>query len=145
MRTLEFQVVERPIFRGSMDTKHIDLGDGATLHVATNAIGIPRDRLNKSTGRPKGARNLHAKHPSSLARRFKKAGLDWADAFAKAIKAAGDYTSAPTIRRQAREDVRMWLRLLPYMITTTNKIKVKRWKGKASKAALIALEALEDK
>jgi len=108
-----------------------------------NAIGIPRESLRKSTGRPGGARNLHAKHPSSLARRFKKAGLDWADAFARAIKAAGNYELAPAARRQAREDVRMWLRLLPYMVTTTNRARVRRWKGKASRAAMIALETME--
>jgi len=96
-----------------------------------NAIGIPRDRLNTSPGHPRGVRNLHAKHPSSLARRFRRAGLDWAEAFALDIKA------------NRRERIRMWLRLLPYMITTTNKAKVKRWKGRASRAAIVALDALE--
>jgi hypothetical protein len=99
--------------------------------------------VNSKRGRPKGSSNLHAKHPSSLARRFKKAGLDWAEAFAWAIKMASNYNASPALRKQSREDVRMWLRLLPYMVTTTNKIKVKKWKGTASKAAIVALDALE--
>jgi hypothetical protein len=98
-----------------------------------NGAGIPLDRLRRSTGRPKGARNLNAKHPSSIARSFKKAGLDWAQDFALAIKANN------------RLRIKLWLRLLPYLITTTNKQRVKRWKGKASKAALIALQTLEGK
>lgn len=100
----------------------------------TNSIGIPRDRLNRSPGRPRGARNLHAKHPSSIAKAFKKAGLDWQQDFALAIK------------NNRRERIRLWLRLLPYLITQRNHATtVKRWKGKASKAALIALGALEGK
>jgi hypothetical protein len=96
-----------------------------------NGAGIPREKLHASTGRPKGARNLHAKHPSSLAKRFKSAGLDWAADFAHAINV------------RDRERIAMWLKLLPYMVTTTNKLRVKKWKGKASKAALIALDTLE--
>lgn len=96
-----------------------------------NGAGVERSKLHDSPGRPKGARNLHAKHPSSLARRFQKAGLDWAADFAGAIK------------NNKRERITMWLRLLPYLITTTNKVKVRRWKGKATKAALIALDTLE--
>lgn len=96
-----------------------------------NGAGIELAKLNQSPGRPKGARNLHAKHPSSLARRFQKAGLDWATDFALAIK------------NNKRERIAMWLRLLPYLITTTNKAKVRKWKGRASKAALIALDTLE--
>jgi hypothetical protein len=110
------------------------IGTGAPRHSAdepANGIGIPLARLNKSPGRPKGARNLHAKHPSSLARRFKRAGLDWADDFAKAIQA------------NKRERIQLWLKLLPYMVTTTNKLKVRKWKGKASRAAIVALDALE--
>lgn len=97
-----------------------------------NGAGIERAKLNQSPGRPKGARNLHAKHPSSIARAFAKAGLNWQADFADAIK------------RNRRDRIKLWLRLLPYLVTTTNKtIKVKKWKGKASKAALIALDALE--
>ena len=111
--------------------------------VAVNGAGVPLAKLNRSTGRPRGARNLNAKHPSSIARAFKKAGLDWAQDFALAIKAAGSMT--PKERIWGRERIKLWLKLLPYLITTTNKVRVKRWKGKASKAALIALDALEGK
>lgn len=107
--------------------------NGVNISMQTNAIGIDRRKLTESTGRPKGSRNLHAKHPSSLAKRFKTAGLDWATDFAEAIKANN------------RERIGMWLKLLPYMVTTTNKLKVRKWKGKASKAAIVALDALEGK
>jgi hypothetical protein len=120
------------------------LEESAGSPLAVNGAGIELAKLNQSPGRPKGARNLHAKHPSSLARRFKAAGLDWASAFAEAIKAAKNPDISSAARRQAREDVRMWLKLLPYMVTQTNKtVKVRRWKGRASKAALVALDALE--
>ncbi len=98
-----------------------------------NGSGIEYSKLHESPGRPKGARNLHAKHPSSLARRLKANGVDWVAHLAEAIK------------NNQRETISLWLKLLPYLITTTNKIKVKRWKGRASKAALIALDALEGK
>lgn len=98
-----------------------------------NGAGIELAKLHQSPGRPKGpARNIRAKHPSSIARAFKKAGLDWQKDFAEAIKG------------NKRERIHMWLRLLPYMITQTNRSTVvRKWKGKASKAALVALEALE--
>ena len=98
-----------------------------------NGAGIELSKLHQSPGRPAGAaRNLHAKHPSAISRAFKKAGLDWQLDFALAIKANN------------RARIKLWLRLLPYLITQANhSTRVKRWKGKASKAALIALEALE--
>lgn len=99
-----------------------------------NGAGIEFQKLHASPGRPRGARNLHAKHPSSISRAFKKAGLDWQTDFALAIKANNG-------RR-----IKLWLKLLPYLITQTNhSTSVKRWKGKASKAAMIALQALEGK
>lgn len=119
--------------------------NGVNISMQTNAIGIDRRKLTQSTGRPKGARNLNAKHPSSLAKSFRKAGLDWTTHFALAIKMASNYEASAAIRRQAREDIRMWLRLLPYLVTTTNRMRVKKWKGKASKAAIVALDALEGK
>jgi hypothetical protein len=103
----------------------------AVAVVPTNGAGIPRERLHASTGRPKGARNLHAKHPSSLAKRLKVAGVDWIEHLAHAIKT------------NDRERIQMWLKLLPYLVTTTNKLRVRKWRGKASKAAMVALEALE--
>jgi hypothetical protein len=69
--------------------------------------------------------------PSALAIAFKKSGLDWKLDFAKAIK---EYD---------HERIQLWLKLLPYMITTSRRAKVKRWKGRVSKAAIIALEAME--
>jgi hypothetical protein len=97
-----------------------------------NGAGIELSKLHQSTGRPKGARNLHAKHPSSISKAFKKAGLNWQTDFAEAIKA------------NKRERIKLWLKLLPYLITQTNhSTKVRKWKGKVSKAALIALDALE--
>lgn len=96
-----------------------------------NGAGIEHSKLHDSPGRPKGARNLHAKHPSSISKAFAKAGLDWKEDFALAIKANN------------RARIKLWLRLLPYMITTNYRTKVKKWKGRASKAAMIALEAME--
>lgn len=93
--------------------------------------GIPLSKLSPHPGRPLGSSNLAARHASSIAVRLKAAGVDWVVDLADAIK------------RNKRERIAMWLRLLPYLITTTNKVKVKKWKGKASKAAVIALEALE--
>ena len=99
--------------------------------ISVNGAGIDRRKLHNSTGRPKGARNLNAKHPSSIARAFSKAGLHWQTDFALAIKGNN------------RARIKLWLRLLPYLVTTTNKTRVKKWRGKASRAAIIALDALE--
>jgi len=105
---------------------------GTSHQCAVNSAGIALSKLHASTGRPKGARNLKAKHPSSIAKAFKKAGLDWQTDFALAIKANN------------RNRIKLWLRLLPYLITQTNhSTKVRKWKGKASKAAIVALDALE--
>jgi len=106
---------------------------GAAEDLASSPLAVsPQSlaKLNKG-GRPVGSRNLHAKHPSSIAKRFAKAGLDWAADFADAI------------RHNRRERIRMWMRLLPYLITTTNKTRVRKWTGKASRAAKLALEAME--
>jgi len=82
-------------------------------------------------GRPKGFDGTRSRMPSALAQSFKKAGLDWKEDFAKAIK------------ENKRERIKLWLKLLPYMITTSKKAKVGRWKGKPSRAAKVALEAME--
>jgi hypothetical protein len=84
-------------------------------------------------GRPRGFNGWRSKMPSAMALRFKAAGLDWQTDFALAIKA------------NKRERIKLWLKLLPYLITTSSKAKVRSWKGKPSKAALIALETLEGK
>jgi hypothetical protein len=110
---------------------HVSMINAAAV-VPTNGAGIETSKLRQSTGRPKGARNLHAKHPSAISKAFARAGLDWKQDFARAIKG------------NDRERIQLWLRLLPYLITQTNhSTRVKRWKGKASKAAMVALEALE--
>lgn len=95
------------------------------------ADGVPISKLSPHSGRPKGTISANSKNPSSIAKAFKRAGLDWKEAFALDIKA------------NKRERIQMWLRLLPYLVTTTNRVHVKRWKGKASRAAIIALNALE--
>ena len=123
---------------------HAGLTDGMA-RIITNGAGVPVSKLRQSPGRPSGARNLHAKHPSSLARRLQAYGVDWVGCLAKAIKAADSANLSGIERAQAREDIRMWLKALPYMVTTTNKVPVRKWKGRASKAALVALEALEGK
>lgn len=87
--------------------------------------------LRNKGGRPKGYPGTRSKMPSALAQAFKKAGLDWREDFALAIKANN------------RVRIKLWLKLLPYMITSSGRAKVKRWKGKPSKAAMIALETME--
>lgn len=88
--------------------------------------------VNKG-GRPKGFNGSRSKMPSAMAQAFKKAGLDWKEDFALAIK------------NNKRDRIKLWLKLLPYMITTSAKARVKKWKGKPSRAAMIALETLEGK
>jgi hypothetical protein len=96
--------------------------------------GTALSKLSTHPGRPKGLSPKSVKHASSIAKRLKAAGVDWVVDFAEAIKA------------NRRERIKLWLRLLPYLVTNTSgKLKVKRWKGRASKAALIALDALEGK
>ncbi len=92
----------------------------------------PGKQFAKSTGRPKNSINLYSKQPSSIATRLKHAGVDWVVDLATAIK-ANDLTR-----------INMWLRLLPYLIVTQGHKKIKQSKGKASKAALQALEELEN-
>ena len=105
---------------------------GGTFPPPVNGAGIELSKLHQSTGRPKGARNLRAKHPSSIAKAFKRAGLDWQTDFALAIK-----------NNNGRR-IKLWLKLLPYLITQTNhSTKVRKWRGKASRAAIVALDALE--
>jgi len=111
-----------------MDT----ITSGGTFPPPVNGAGVPLSKLHQSTGRPKGARNLRAKHPSSIAKAFKRAGLDWQTDFALAIK------------NNNGKRIKLWLKLLPYLITQTNhSTKVRKWNGKASKAAIVALDALE--
>ena len=75
--------------------------------------------------------NLHSKHPSGIAMRLKASGVDWVASFGVAIK------------KNDRVLLSLWLRLLPYLIVTQGHRRVKRMKGRASRAALQALDALE--
>ena len=82
-------------------------------------------------GHPVGVSNIHSKYPSSIAMRLKASGVDWVASFGVAIK------------KNDRVLLSLWLRLLPYLIVTQGHRRVKRMKGRASKAALSALDALE--
>jgi len=82
-------------------------------------------------GRPSGSSNLHSKYPSSIATRLKAAGIDWVVDLATAIKANNETR------------INMWMRMLPYLVVTQGHRKVKKSKGRASKAALAALDELE--
>jgi hypothetical protein len=78
-----------------------------------------------------GSSNLHSKYPSSIAKHLKAAGVDWIESFAIAIK------------RNDKALLTLWLRLLPYLIVTGGHRRPKRFKGRASKAAIAALNDLE--
>lgn len=93
--------------------------------------GIPLSKLSTHPGRPVGSSNLHAKHASSISKRLKAIGIDWVESFGAAVK------------RNDKQLLTIWLRLLPFLIVTAGHRKVKRGKGRASKAALNALAELE--
>lgn len=78
--------------------------------------------------------NLGSKQPSGIATRLRAAGVDWIASFGAAITA------------NDKELLSLWLRLLPYLVVTNSTARrVKRGKGKASKAALEALDELENR
>lgn len=107
----------------------------ASLPAATaamKALNAETSEPKNKGGRPKGFDGTRSRMPSALAQHFKKAGLEWQLDFALAIKT------------NDRERIQLWLKLLPYMITTCRRGKLKKWKGKPSKAARIALEAMEN-
>lgn len=95
------------------------------------ADGTPITQRSTHPGRPLNSSNIHAKQASSIAKRLKLAGIDWIVSFGKAIQ------------RNDKQLLSLWLRLLPYLIVTQNHKRVKRLKGKASKAAMQALADLE--
>jgi hypothetical protein len=88
-----------------------------------------------STSQPNGVRlntvNLHSKQPSGIAVRLRAAGVDWIASFGVAI------------RTNDKELLSLWLRLLPYLVVTQGHRRVKKIKGRASKAAVQALTELE--
>lgn len=83
----------------------------------------PGVRLNTS--------NLHSKHPSGIAMRLRASGVDWIVPFGRAIE------------RNDKVLLALWLRLLPYLVVTQGHRRIKKSKGRASKAALNALDELE--
>ena len=87
--------------------------------------------VSHAGGRPKNSSNLHSKYPSSIAMRLKAAGVDWIVDLAIALKA------------NDKERIALWMRMLPYLVVTQGHRKIKRTKGRASKAALAALNELE--
>ncbi len=91
----------------------------------------PGKQFARSKGRPINSVNLYSKQPSSIATRLKAAGVDWVMDLAQAIKANNETR------------INMWLRLLPYLIVTQGHRRIKRNKGRASRAALEALNELE--
>jgi|ERR1019366_996196 hypothetical protein len=104
--------------------------DQTTTVAVTNERNPHLDRTGKR-GREIGSTNLHSKYPSSIAKRLKLAGVDWIDSFAIAVK------------RNDKALLSIWLRLLPFLIVTQGHKRVKKFKGRASKAALQALDNLE--
>jgi hypothetical protein len=101
----------------------------------TETVALKRKYRPKVTGsgRKLGTTNLHSKQHSSISQRLKQNGVDWVADLALAIK-ANNY------RRIA-----IWMKLLPYLIVTQGQRRspVLKRKGKPDKAALAALEALE--
>lgn len=97
----------------------------------TNPPALAFDRVPHKGGRPKNSSNLHSKYPSSIAMRLKRLGVDWVESFAIAVK------------RNDKQLLTLWIRLLPYLIVTQGHARMKRKKGRASKAALQALNELE--
>ena len=92
---------------------------------------IPTNPTPSRNGVRLNTSNIHAKHASSIAMRLKVTGIDWIVPFGQAIK------------RNDKQLITLWLRLLPYLVVTAGHKRVKRLKGRASKAALQALNELE--
>lgn len=75
--------------------------------------------------------NLGSKQPSGIATRLRTNGIDWVADLAAALKAND------LIR------INIWMKMLPYLVVTHGVKRGKRNKGRASRAALNALEELE--
>ena len=92
---------------------------------------VPIQPITSKVGVRYNTANIHSKQPSGIARRLKAAGVDWIESFAVAIK------------RNDKALLTLWLRLLPYLVVTGGHRRPKRFKGRASKAAIAALNDLE--
>ena len=88
------------------------------------------ESLKAKRGRAIGSSNLDSNQHTSISLAFKRSGLDWRDNLAKAIL------------NDDKARIRLWLKLLPYLVSKNHK-KIKRQKGRARKAALADLEDLE--
>ncbi len=84
----------------------------------------------RKRGRMVGSSQLDSKQHTSISIAFKRAGLDWRENLAKAILA------------DDKRRIALWMRLLPYLVSKNHK-NLRRQKGRASKAALAALDELE--
>jgi hypothetical protein len=125
------------------DLGHVDVD--ASL-VAAKGSDTQPPQIRGKGGRPRGFDGRRAKMPSAMAQAFRREGLDWHADFAAAIKAASLKPHNADERKERAwgvERIKLWLKLLPYLITTSSRAKVKTWKGRPSKAAMIALEAME--
>lgn len=98
-----------------------------TLDSTVNSVAIPHKR-----GIRYNTSNIHSKSQSGIAMRLKLAGVNWIESFGVAIK------------NNDKELLTLWLRLLPYLVVTGSHKRAKRFKGRASKAALAALSELEN-
>ena len=94
-------------------------------NIPTNSSPTPRIASRIDTV------NLHSKQPSGIAVRLRKAGIDWVASFGQAIK------------RNDKQLLTLWVKILPYLVVTQGHRKIGRRKGRASKAALQALNELE--
>ena len=110
---------------------HITTGTELSLSAQSNT---PRNggQTPHGGGHPVGVSNIHSKYPSSIAMRLKASGVDWIPSFGAAIQSNDKVLLS------------LWLRLLPYLIVTQGHKRMKRGKGRASKAALQALHDLEN-
>jgi hypothetical protein len=104
-------------------------------HTTANVAGpmalSPELLARAKSGHPRGTTNLHSKQPSGIAKRLRAAGVDWVIDLAAAIKSNNETR------------INMWLRLLPYLIVTQGHRRIKKGKGRVSRAALSALAELE--
>ncbi len=106
----------------------------SALEQPSDAFERPNASLSvaRKRGRQIGSSQLDSKQHTSISIAFKRAGLDWRENLAHAILA------------NDQRRITLWVRLLPYLVSKNHK-NVKRGKGRASKAALAALDELEGK